>query len=177
MLIFNGSLSRLSTSAGTTSLSKDDENEAFNRCTRDALVVSEVFCLPSDYRKDVPPPSKKSFLKSEFQSIKVSLSVHDGPISVYFKIPVSEVSKIDDQRSQISIRWTYKLKWPEPRMILNASADWSKGELNVRGDMVDHFWTPDIIIHDLVSFYKPEVLNQVAALEIKRWKQLYFKVR
>ena len=78
---------------------------------------------------------------------------------------------------QISIRWTYKLKWPEPRMILNASADWSTGEINVRGDMVDHFWTPDIIIHDLVSFYKPEILNQVAALEIKKWKQLYFKVR
>eukprot|EP00093_Oithona_nana_P005197 05197.XXX_161134_169596_1 [CDS] Oithona nana genome sequencing. len=62
-------------------------------------------------------------------------------------------------------------------MILNASADWSMNEINVRGDMVDHFWTPDIIIHDLVSFYKPEVLNQVAALEIKKWKQLYFKVR
>ena len=69
---FNGLIlfSRLSTSTGTTSLSKDDENEAFNRCTRDALVVSEVFCLPSDYRKDVPPPSKKKFLKSEFQFIK-----------------------------------------------------------------------------------------------------------
>jgi hypothetical protein len=62
-------------------------------------------------------------------------------------------------------------------MLLNASADWSTGEINVRGDMVDHFWTPDIIIHDLVSFYKPEILNQVAALEIKKWKQLYFKVR
>ena len=61
---FNGLIlfSRLSTSTGTTSLSKDDENEAFNRCTQDALVVSEVFCLPSDYRKDVPPPSKFKFL-------------------------------------------------------------------------------------------------------------------
>ena len=78
---------------------------------------------------------------------------------------------------QISIRWTYKLKWPEPRMLLNSTADWSTGEINVRGDMVDHFWTPDIIIHDLVSFYKPEILNQVAALEIKKKKQLYFKVR
>ena len=78
---------------------------------------------------------------------------------------------------QISLRWTYKLKWPEPRMILNASADWSKGELNVRGDMVEHFWTPDIIIHDLVSFYKPEIMNQVAALEVKRSHQLYYKVR
>ena len=78
---------------------------------------------------------------------------------------------------QISLRLTYKLLWPEPRMILNASADWSEGEINVRGDMVDNFWTPDIIIHDLVSFYKPEVLNQVAALEVKRNKRLYYKVR
>ena len=78
---------------------------------------------------------------------------------------------------QISLRLTYKLLWPEPRMILNSSADWSEGEINVRGDMVDNFWTPDIIIHDLVSFYKPEVLNQVAALEVKTNKRLYYKVR
>jgi hypothetical protein len=78
---------------------------------------------------------------------------------------------------QISLRLTYKLLWPEPRMILNSSADWSEGEINVRGDMVEHFWTPDIIIHDLVSFYKPEVLNEVAALEIKKDKRLYYKVR
>jgi len=51
---------------------------------------------------------------------------------------------------QISIRWTYKLMWPETRMILNSSADWFFGEINVRGDMIEHFWTPDIIIHDLV---------------------------
>ena len=50
---------------------------------------------------------------------------------------------------QISLRLTYKLLWPEPRMVLNTSADWSEGEINVRGDMVDNFWTPDIIIHDL----------------------------
>ena len=24
-----------------------------------------------------------------------------------------------------------------------------------------HIWTPDVIIHDLVSFNKPEILNQV----------------
>jgi hypothetical protein len=26
------------------------------------------------------------------------------------------------------------------------------------------FWTPDIIIHDLVSFNKPEILNQATSL-------------
>ena len=62
-------------------------------------------------------------------------------------------------------------------MILNASADWSTGEINVRGDMINNFWTPDIIIHDLVNFNKPEILNQVAALEIKDDRRLYYKVR
>ena len=64
---------------------------------------------------------------------------------------------------QISLRLTYKLLWPEPRMILNASADWSEGEINVRGDMVDNFWTPDIIIHDLVSFksWLPDGYRQI----------------
>ena len=44
------------------SSSKSDESdvEAFEACMKNALVVSEVFCLPSDYRKDVPPPSKFS---------------------------------------------------------------------------------------------------------------------
>lgn len=135
-----------------------DPVELYTACTKDALVVSEIFCLHADYRKDVPPPM-------------------NGPINVFFKLPVSEISKIDDQRSQISLRWTYKLKWQEPRMILNTSADWSRGEINVRGDMINNFWTPDVIIHDLVNFNKPEILNQVAALEIKDDLQLYYKVR
>ena len=46
---------------------KEEDIEAFKECTKSALVVSEVFCLPSDYRKDVPPPSKFStiFIISE----------------------------------------------------------------------------------------------------------------
>ncbi|XP_059087344.1 glycine receptor subunit alpha-4-like isoform X2 [Tigriopus californicus] len=150
------SIAKTQSESSSSSLSRT--NEAYTACVKKSLVVSEVFCLPEDYRKDVPPPMS-------------------GPVDVYLKLPVSEISNIDDQRSQISLRLTYKLLWPEPRMILNESADWSQGEINVRGDMVDHFWTPDIIIHDLVSFYKPEVLNQVAALEIKHKKRLYYKVR
>ena len=35
-----------------------DPVELYTACTKDALVVSEIFCLHADYRKDVPPPSK-----------------------------------------------------------------------------------------------------------------------
>ena len=36
------------------------------------------------------------------------------------------------------------------RMLLNQSADWSRGEINVMPGLIEFFWTPDIIIHDLV---------------------------
>ena len=36
---------------------------------------------------------------------------------------------------------------------------------------------PDVIIHDLVKFSKPEILNEVAALEIFKNKMVYYKIR
>jgi hypothetical protein len=30
----------------------------FSDCIKDGLLVSEVFCLPNNYRKDVPPTSE-----------------------------------------------------------------------------------------------------------------------
>ena len=84
-------------------------------------------------------------------------------------------------------------------MIVNESADWGKeDEINISPDNIEvqstvhktigwssriilflfqHIWTPDVIIHDLVSFNKPEILNQVGALEIFKNKKVYYKVR
>ena len=45
---------------------------------------------------------------------------------------------------------------------------------------ISHFqflWMPDVIIHDLVKFSKPEILNEVAALEIFKNKMVYYKIR
>lgn len=122
-------------------------------------VVSHVFCLPPCYRKDVLPPTD------------------GGPLRVFFKLPVSEISEIDDHKSILTIRLNYKLRWPESRMAVNESADWGQGEINISPDNIDLFWTPDVIIHDLVSFNKPEILNQVGALEIYRDGRVYYKVR
>ena len=51
---------------------------------------------------------------------------------------------------EISLRLGYYMRWPEHRMVLNDSADWSRGEINVNPDMIKNFWMPDILIHDLV---------------------------
>ena len=36
----------------------------------------------------------------------------------------------------MTIRLSYKLKWREARMILNDTADWSKGEINISPDNI-----------------------------------------
>lgn len=130
--------------------------------TRGGKVVSNVFCLPPDYRKDVIPSAD---LRG------------DGPLLVFFKLPVSEISEIDDHKSILTIRLNYKLRWKESRMAVNETADWGNGEINISPDNIDLFWTPDVIIHDLVSFNKPEILNQVGALEIFKDGRVYYKVR
>ena len=124
-----------------------------------------------------------------------------SPINVYINLPLSEISDIDDQHSvrltelifshpvspflnrvfilqQISLRLFYKLLWPEPRMVLNESADWNPtGKVTVGHELIDHFWTPDLIIHDLVKFYKPEMVSDVAALKIRKERSVYYKLR
>ena len=54
---------------------------------------------------------------------------------------------------QISLRMSYKLLWPEPRMVINTTADWSAaGEINVGADLIEHFW---------------EVITQFQVLKLK----------
>ncbi len=63
-------------------------------------------------------------------------------------------------------------------MILNDSADWQgKLKVTVGHELIDHFWTPDLIIHDLVKFYKPEMVSDIAALKIRRENSVYYKLR
>ena len=44
-------------------------------------------------------------------------------------------------------------------------------------ETVQVLWIPDVIIHDLVMFSKPEILNEVAALEIFKSGKIYYKIR
>ena len=52
------------------------------------------------------------------------------------------------------------------RMLLNQSADWSRGEINVMPGLIEFFWTPDIIIHDLVRSVEEQSVPWVDILTI-----------
>ena len=73
--------------------------------------MSEVFCLPGNYRKDVPP--------SELSVINIIhnlpiVIVANGPLNVFFKLPVTEVSEINDHKSVSSEIENFKQYIPLP---------------------------------------------------------------
>ena len=84
---------------------------------------------------------------------------------MFFKLPITEIISVDDNRrvrkiselvlnqihvQEVSILLGYNMRWPEHRMVLNESADWSRGEIMVSPEIIEHFWVPDVGIHDLV---------------------------
>jgi len=131
----------------------------FSGCVATTRLISDVFCLPASYRRELPPKTS------------------GGPINVFFKLPITEISNIDDHSREISLRLGYNMRWPEHRMVLNDSADWSRGEINVSPDIIKNFWVPDIVIHDLVRLNTPTVIQEVAAVEIVRDHSLHYKMR
>ena len=89
----------------------------------------------------------------------------NGPLNVFFKLSITEIISVDDHRrvrkiselvlnqihvQEVSILLGYNMRWPEHRMVLNESADWSRGEIMVSPEIIEHFWVPDVGIHDLV---------------------------
>ena len=57
----------------------------FDRCLDSALVISEAFCLPSDYRKDVPPSLSKLWC-SNYQEIMRLLMKYFSGLVGYIEI-------------------------------------------------------------------------------------------
>jgi hypothetical protein len=50
------------------SLNLADSVDEFSACVERNLVVSEVFCLPADYKKDIPPPSESRSHRISFRT-------------------------------------------------------------------------------------------------------------
>jgi hypothetical protein len=67
---------------------------SFQRCLTDGQVLSDVFCLPSNYRKDVPPKSKNI----DIRSVSTGFITATGPLNIFFTLPITEISYVDDVR-------------------------------------------------------------------------------
>ena len=89
----------------------------FLGCSRSAKLISEVFCLPTSYRKEVPPKSK---LRNISWYVWVGYwednFTANGPINVFFKLPITEVSNVDDRTR---VRFTSYIEHLSNYIVIN----------------------------------------------------------
>ena len=62
-----------------------------------------------------------------------SISGQDNLIQLCLKL-----SKMPALHQIVTLRLSYKLSWPESRMVVNSSADWGEeGEINISPDNIE----------------------------------------
>ena len=83
------------------------------------------------------------------------------------------------------------MRWSEQRLFFNETFDWSRRGLTINAEFIEHFWTPDITVIDLVrylltnivtiadlfSFSNPGVTGKAASLELLRDHSLNYRLR
>ncbi|CAB4066050.1 unnamed protein product [Lepeophtheirus salmonis] len=102
------------------------------------------FCLPSNYNKDVVPPT-------------------EGPLNVHVDIWVFEVSKIDDISLSMTFELYFDLTWNESRFLIDeSSSKWGEdGSIMGSTNYINGMWLPDVQILNLKQFQKRQIVTDV----------------
>ncbi|XP_023323769.1 gamma-aminobutyric acid receptor subunit gamma-4 isoform X2 [Eurytemora carolleeae] len=118
------------------------------------------FCIPSEYNKDVIPPTP------------------DGPLEVFVDIFIFEVSKINDIALTMTFELYFDLMWEESRFVINQTSDkWGKdGSFMGSTNFVKSLWLPDIQIYKCKQFKKREIVTDVAGLIVWKDRKLLYTV-
>ena len=135
-----------------------------------------VWCLPSDYDKNVPP--------WKYRSLE-NLTL---PWYYNFFFNLFEVQEIHEFDRTLTIDMYFGLLWIEPRLKINGTAI----EKDIEGHTVEYnvgrfigiplnnledLWLPDLEIYGLRSFDTTSVLKPMASLKINKGKVLRYVVR
>ena len=145
----------------------------FHVCSKDRPYV---WCLPSDYDKNVPP--------WRYRGLE-NLTL---PWYYNFFFNLFEVQEIHEFDRTLTIDMYFGLLWIEPRLKINGTAI----EKDIEGHTVEYnvgrfigiplnnledLWLPDLEIYGLRSFDTTSVLKPMASLKINKGKVLRYVVR
>ena len=135
-----------------------------------------VWCLPSDYDKNVPPWKYRGL---------ANLTL---PWYYNFFFNIFDVQKIHDSDRTLTIDMYFGLLWIEPRLKINGTAiendieahtvEYNVGRfIGIPLNNLEDFWLPDLEIYGLRSFDSSSILKPSASLKINKGKVLRYVVR
>ena len=134
--------------------------------------TSYVWCIPSNYNVEEDP-----FRYTSLTNITL-------PWSYDFKFIIKEVSNVDDKSQSISVSMYFSVRWFEPRLMINATAeDWTEPKLgpddhvNVSPETIKYLWYPDLEIYGLEKFNLHKVLKEMSGVRIIKNRTIDYELR
>ena len=134
--------------------------------------TSYVWCIPSHYNVEEDP-----FRYTSLTNITL-------PWSYDFKFIIKEVSNVDDKSQSISVSMYFSVRWFEPRLMINPTAeDWTEPKLgpddhvNVSPETIKYLWYPDLEIYGLEKFNLHKVLKEMSGVRIIKNRTIDYELR
>ena len=130
-----------------------------------------AWCIPSDYSTGDEPWKYR-------QSSNTSL-----PFTYDYIFNILEVEEINDQTQTISVAYYFRIKWMEPRLMIDpnhvewSNSDRSGGALSYQSKILKSFWTPDLEIMGLKVFGTQKILKQMSGVEIFKSQYIKYSAR
>ena len=133
-----------------------------------------AWCVPSDYSKNIEP--------WQYRHI-TNLTL---PWYYYLDLQVIDVQDVDDIKQTFTIDLYFKIKWFEPRIVLNdGSSDWTKKVMKIDGDdyitlpidLLKYFWIPDSEIYGLKKYQYVNVLRPSISFRVSRDRKMRYIAR
>ena len=132
-----------------------------------------VWCLPRSYIAEEDP----------FQYADL---VPEKPLPWYydFTFIVKGISKINDISQTVSISMYFGVKWFEPRLKINETANaWNEekmgpnDEVHISPQNLKHLWYPELEIYGLERFRRYTVLKEMSGIQLKKDRTIYYELR
>ena len=140
-----------------------------HKCSNNEIMS---WCIPDEYDKEIEPWKYRSLTNSSF------------PWNYHFKFHIYDIQEVDDQKQTISLNMYFRIKWMEPRLVINVEAeDWNdlessfKNEINVAPEFLKYLWYPDLEILGVESFSTTNILKKMASLQIYKDRSIKFNAR
>ena len=132
---------------------------------------SAAWCIPSDYVNGDEPWKYRHLSNSSL------------PFTYHYIFNILEVEEINDETQTITIAYYFRIKWKEPRLIVNANHnDWGNsdrkgGALSYQSKILKNFWTPDLEIMGLKVFGNQKILKEMSGVEIFKSQYIKYSAR
>lgn len=140
-----------------------------HKCSNEKIMS---WCIPDEYDREIEPWKYRTLTNSSL------------PWNYHFKFHIYDIQEVDDKKQTISLNMYFRIKWMEPRLVINDEAsDWndlgsiSQNEINVPPELLKYLWYPDLEILGVEAFSTTNILKKMASLQIYKDRSIKFNAR